>query len=1010
MSRTAIKYSKWKIFFDGVEMPWMAFSVNVGVDSPGQATIHLVPDAVLLGLRPRTMVHIFMYDEFEEGAGAIGSAAADKKVYKLYWEGEVDGISDTRSPQARAFTVTATGLFAILARHSAFMGGAGGLITYPTINGSALVAEDPAFTGSQLMTLGVLGDAFDPEKVDPPPVLNVSSSQTTYADRVLRLAAYLSSYNVSLRMQVARVNLFGKITAIWDRLFGGMLPYALASDYFKQISSNISPEGSVLDILSACNQGVFYHYVSVLGPKIPPQSEQPQSVVSGLILPIGGGAKDPFAIARPFLRNDYIFLPETYYAIPPSCNVIFPEFIESFSTGRSFSAEPTRVATVESQLGTNMVIMSPPEIFRYEAVKQKALGGKVKPEEMWGMNQAGLDPAGRANPLTSPSGINLFAAITDSELEKGIIPTVSYPSFQLFSSLSNVLNPITKEGKEGLDQIRHYLESMGLKPDLDISGAAGKDFLYLMKNLADYNYTLLRFTRQASLTMLGHRWMVPGLPAVVLMTGGSYIGWVRATSFSVDQDGQESSSVALDYIRPIAPVDYDMVRAAEELNKDEADVKFGVEKVNRAYDDYADRVKQAYNKVNTALQLRIVLGNTKSPEVEGVKEALSQLTREFLALLPAELSESEDELQALLESWNEISGITSEGRSVVVLRWYDEADVQRGVISTMGKLVGQVRDLVATNKEVVRQAGRNGEIPICSDLGQTTIRAELNLLREMIRRITTTISKYGFTSPAKAAAAVDKLTSEYPFPPLFANDDLIDTEKAEILYDKLLGARKYFTDKLSGSNTGVVPLAGGTKPQEEGSLAIAVKQRMAYTKFAKFLFALRKVFPIGIGSGPSEWEEKATKSDASESVQTWEEREILRRTSLQDLASFLEKNKLTLGSSSSDWPTQVPFYVMKPVSPNPPTKNADGVDLVWDDTLFSKVVDEFAISPRDVDITKKDIDGKETTVTNMNTGSNPEIVELRKSVRDPLLTTKTRQEFLIAYARRHFGARAHDGT
>jgi hypothetical protein len=127
------------------------------------------------------------------------------------------------------------------------------------------------------------------------------------------------------------------------------------------------------------------------------------------------------------------------------------------------------------------------------------------------------------------------------------------------------------------------------------------------------------------------------------------------------------------------------------------------------------------------------------------------------------------------------------------------------------------------------------------------------------------------------------------------------------------------------------------------------------------------------------------------------ENRFLRRRGMLTLKKFAEINGLTMTTERSSQPTVMPFYVLKPAYSVPITSEPLGTLLWWDNSIFSKIVDEFADAPRKV---KGLVAPK---------GSDSRIEELRKSVSDEMLTSTARQDFMISYSKEHFGSRAFDG-
>lgn len=105
-----------RLFLEGIEVPVISASVQIGVNAPATASIQVVPSNGVLNLRPRTMVHLFFWDSNEDvtkapvlnasrpptSSGSTSYSTDDElKGYKLLFCGELIGISMSKSPSSR---------------------------------------------------------------------------------------------------------------------------------------------------------------------------------------------------------------------------------------------------------------------------------------------------------------------------------------------------------------------------------------------------------------------------------------------------------------------------------------------------------------------------------------------------------------------------------------------------------------------------------------------------------------------------------------------------------------------------------------------------------------------------------------------------------------------------------------------------------------------------------------------------------------------------------------------
>ena len=1005
MPKISRKLVKWKVTVEGVEIPWKTISLQVGIDSPGQITVDVESDPVLRKLRAGMKIHLWMYDDKAEGDDE------DLDKLFLFWEGDLQVYNYTRAHASRVYAIAGIGEFASFGRSKMFAHGFGTISNTHLVSGSVFVSTESA-SAKQLLNYTLFGNAFNPETPNniEKEVAFRDTNNPNYSERLLRLLSYFSSYNALFRLQMVRSNLFGKIVAFQDDALGRLLPRALASDYFNQGNSRLPPESTILDVIATFNNMMFYHYSSMAGPVLPTDlttAEKPPY----LYLPGVKADNHIYAMPRRFLRNDYILLPETYYAIPPSCNMIFPEHMNQFSLTRDLFSEPTRAIISNTHLNAQMSAVAPDTIFRYSDE-----GRDSDPASFWSINKDGIKGDGN---VTSPyqtklgtgKSINLFGAVSDEELERGIITVSSYPPFEFFSAVSNVFDLKTQKGRNGIKEIVDRTDKMAASV-IEGSTTRNRSFLYMMKALADYTYTLEKFRRNVSISLVGHRWIVPGFPCVIMASDGSYLAYVKRYALSISAEGDEMSNVDLDFVRPFPEIDFSYIKrvekASEEMAKIEdetkkADEAIGVlgEEGTRGFDEYT---KGMGTVASTGVSgFDVILGD---PEIDQARrsrfddEDLATATRGYDRLKsavqashsgissdPAMLQKtgySKDEVSAIFNNFNNVrpGSRYTQGAANAYASAYP-ADTQIAFCRSANDMVQRY---VAAFKETMNEAVTSldaKKIPNNPWMGDPT-----KDLRDSV-------------SQAKLA---DNVPSDFMTPPIFGNLDLLSVAKAEKIYNEIFGAKKALS--------GLVESQEVTSTTTSGTAArVLALKKQAYTRFANFAKALNRVFPV-IGrqmyedegqAGSSEWEQVSEDMTTEKSVRDWAEEKYIKRERLQSLRHFLKVNGLKLEKPMSEPPT--PMRFMRFVPSKVEEISSPVGNLTWDNTLFSKVVDEFQIRNRTVKV--RDASGN---VSDLPKSSDSEILKLRKSVKDPFLTTKARQSILIDYSSRHFGSRGYGGS
>lgn len=976
MARVAKKFVKWKVTLDGVEVPWQNISLKTGVDSPGQIEIVLEPDPILRYLRPGTKVHLWMYDPDVDGDD-------DLDRLFMFWVGDLRAPQYQRSHGSRSFIIIAEGEFASFGRSKLYAHGFGTLPNTHIVSGSTLVAPT-SLTPQQIVRHTIFGKAFDPNTKndikDPIPFRDVKDPN--YAERLLRLMAYFSSYNALFRMQSVRSNMFGKIAAFHDESLGKLLPRALVNDYYRQASTSIRPESTLLDLINQFNSMTFYHYVGIAGPTIPStkvgdksnEASVPVDEVSYITFP-GVRAEDHlYSIPRRFLRNDYLFIPETFYAIPPSCNLIFPEFTNQFSLGRDFMAEPTRALISNTHLNAQMSVAAPDDIFRFEE--------EPDPAQFWSLNKDGIKLEGSAeSPYHSRSTkgsptYNLFGAISDTEIEKGIIAVTDYPSYEFFSAVANTFDLKSEDGRAEVQELLDQKDKMAADV-FEGKSSRNRAFLHMMKSLADYTLVLEKFRRNVSISVVGHRWIVPGFPCVILDTTTSYIALVKGYSLNISPSGDEIGTVDLDFVRPFPQIDRRIIKKAEKAVEALAVVESEVKKLNDRMDDFLTRSANAEFEYLVA---------SDSDDVQGQDKSFAKTRRLYLTTFKAARNDTTmlarigytgdrlDVIRRTLISFRPSGGVGTNRVEIPPEEAVYEAH----------KVIRAYANAIKDDADTAAKTLNAKKVPTIFDSGDPT-----KDLREAVA----------------TASLGDDFPEDFMSPPIFGNPDLLSVKTAEDIYNNLFGAKKVFSGEEGFKEVKITAASGST------ARVLAVKKQ-AYTKFVNFAKSLNRVFPVlgstshdeGVEAGTSEWETRSA-VDSDESVRDWVETKFLKRERLQSLGHFLKVNGLKLEKPNSEPPTQQKFLHFVPAKTFKLSSKSDVGLLTWDNTLFSKIVDEFQI-------TKKTVKLRLVTglVIDVPIGDDKEILRLRKSVKNPFLTTKARQAIILDYARRHHGSRGFGGS
>jgi len=598
MPRLGRKLSDWRVFIDGVEVPHLGFTITFGKNQFANGQLFLEPDKVIVQqFRPNSLIHFFVWDDQESGESYL-----DK--YKFYAEVELTGPTHTKTPTSRSMGVAFSGLFRIFARHKLFMSSVGQQFQTTHITGGYALPQMAAGiegSGDPFSVLALAGH-FDPNKPNngDKNLAFRGSKVGTFAERMLSFVSYLSSYNAAQRLAVVRTRLLNKIASVSDSTIGGLIPATLSNAVFQQLQGEIRANDSYLDIINRFCSQVFYSWYHVPMPFTPKTSpdqkgggkfqlpdpetgelvDTPPQPPNGLeILDVdmlGEEKGKPFKFAREYYRNDYIFTPELFYAIPPPCNFIMPEDITDLSYLRTFDSEPTRVILNEPFFAeSKAAYFAPTTILRGLDDKERH---KVSAAEFFATNLAGLSkaqPTGNpmspyhAPPHTATSGlgdINLLSVLSEDEIEKGVICTRNFNPFELFTAVAKVF-------EEGGSLSETFNMEASRANRINRGGIS--EYETIMTTIADYRYQLGIAHREANISCKGLRWAVPGFSGIIFDKDSPYMCFIAGLTLSVDAStGTESTALQLSNVRTVPHI--------SQLQKKMLEKRFGEEKTIRA--------------------------------------------------------------------------------------------------------------------------------------------------------------------------------------------------------------------------------------------------------------------------------------------------------------------------------------------------------------------------------------------------------------------------------------------
>lgn len=347
------------VYIGGMEIPSLGYDVSYGVWEIPQATIRLVPDPILhrLGAEDRIPVQCFYLDQWQHSP----------PQYCLAFDGEIVAWGTQKTGTTRALTFTCVDYMAILTQTFFFLmstfddfavgtSGAG-------IGVSAASVQTPGFGALYPYSLFAQGLADTGDTRSD----NLIERPIDYAYNIVRALIKFTQPNRS----VPAANFFAPWTQKtnfhrrWvaapyfdadpqDPRDPGLFPILKAVQDTNAISAIArqaaqAANGSLWSMLQEVLRTVLCE-LSMLPTPAAVKSDYRTLLPQGKPTGYSEGTE-------PVFLTQYFVKPQSYYSLPPVCNVFFPSQIESSAYQENYAAQPTRAyyneATITNILSNN---------------------------------------------------------------------------------------------------------------------------------------------------------------------------------------------------------------------------------------------------------------------------------------------------------------------------------------------------------------------------------------------------------------------------------------------------------------------------------------------------------------------------------------------------------------------------------------------------------------------------------------------------------------------------------
>lgn len=525
-------------YVNGLEVPIVGASVSFGVGQIPTASIEFFPSQLLqrFGAEDRVPVVLFYLDTQYD---------PDSPAYRLLFDGEITDWSYRSQAGARSVSANAVADISIFQQMIyGFMNTIGKLGENAANPDSNVLAETGAFYGYSLFQDGLLyrgwGQGATAQATPAPTIKRPFDLLYNVVRAILDYRVPLHNQAIPIanffRRWARRQNFHNKFVACpdFDEVPDGttevfpLLRAARSTALLQTMQDDMSaaaPNSNVYDLLTQLFNTVYCEIAM-----LPTAPCHRVNLKTGLIegpsnATVNPGAEEEggdFQPTHPFRVANYFAKPQALFAIPPSCNVVFPSMVTSISYAESFRAQPTRV-----YLNEDFVDMTLPGAQLASAVLTLAYPPQAAAAMQEKLSIRLTDPA-NINQQTQDlvaTGMNIL--VWPEEFFKGPVPSRGQiPA--VFGFLIRQIQQEPPPAGETAEQTASKQDS--IRRLLDI--------------YAEYEYYKQRYAqRGGSVDMVWNPYVVPGYPCIIFDKEGglNQVGYVNNVVHQLSSRGMSTS-------------------------------------------------------------------------------------------------------------------------------------------------------------------------------------------------------------------------------------------------------------------------------------------------------------------------------------------------------------------------------------------------------------------------------------------------------------------------------------
>jgi hypothetical protein len=553
---------QFALYLEGVRVPFIKATISATPNKPSVCKIDLPPFASAAAIRPRTLVHLFYYDE-PFCNNRIGVSTPDKPTWRLLFEGEMSHLDIVQSERAKYVSLTCQDF-----------------INYWYHVYQYFINNQKDLFGSQVEIATFANASFEPQIAtiynnDFPGTLNEDIVLNTIfgksgvtrenpiiglLDLLVTIGGFAGSFtnpgiNRFFGDAESRLKMAGRVFTLQDDTltnYFNVKSNTAALNIMRGMVQKLSGLGTVSDVVDRFLAHTFYDYVPLLAP---PFGVNP-SKDSG-----SGGPPKNVNGAATVLNT--ILKPKTFFLPAPRCNIFFPDRLSSFKYSRSYLDEPSRLRLkISSGLPSDnvsfvtnavqdLVIYAPPYL---DVGNANPL--KVEETKTTSIQQTIYDQV-KANALVIP---DIKALIKTILRDYGFYPDASNLVFDTSRDISEpecgivpLLQELDINQSLLIAQLATRDKTKSIQENL-LSTPEASDRLKYFLTAANYQLDVQKFACRTVEDISGpfNPNLLVGFPGVILDSMALILGNVMSVTHVLDSAGGSVTTASMSHARTIA--------------------------------------------------------------------------------------------------------------------------------------------------------------------------------------------------------------------------------------------------------------------------------------------------------------------------------------------------------------------------------------------------------------------------------------------------------------------------